>query len=183
VANDEENIEARISLAKLYEDQNMPEQAYAYVNEIILLRRQDKGTPLKRVGISGIDGFAPARRASRIKRPGPPLATREQRRENERIRDENVRALYKKYQYLRPKVRAGDERVLADWMECSSDLIDDFRNSRVFYPYDKHIRFLGYSPAARKRALEGYRKRENILNAMEMMAERLQGSLGKYLTS
>ena len=160
----------------------MPEQAYAYVNEIILLRRQDKGTPLKRVGLSGVDGFTPARRASRIKRPGPPLATREQRRENERIRDESVRALYKKYQYLRPKVRAGDERVLADWMECSSDLIDDFRNSRVFYPYDKHIKFLGYSPAARKRALEGYRKRENILNAMEMMAERLQGSLGKYLT-
>ncbi|KAH0559240.1 hypothetical protein GP486_004247 [Trichoglossum hirsutum] len=178
VANDEENIDARVSLAKLYEDLNMPEQAYAYVNEIILLRRQDKGTPTKRADHQGGgDWFAPARRASRIKRTGPPLATREQRRENERIRDENVRALYKKFQYLHPRARAGEEQILAEWMECSSDLIDDFRNSRVFYPYDKHMKFLGYSSAARKRALEGYRKRENILNDMEMMAERLQGSL------
>ncbi|KAH0538778.1 hypothetical protein FGG08_004666 [Glutinoglossum americanum] len=178
VANDEENIDARVSLAKLYEDQNMPEQAYAYVNEIILLRRQDKGTPIKRTDPhGGADWPAPAKRASRIKRAGPPLVTREQRRENERIRDENVRALYKKFQYLHTRARAGEDQVLAEWMECSSDLIDDFRNSRVFYPYDKHIKFLGYSSAARKRALEGYRKRENILNAMEMMAERLQGSM------
>ena len=76
---------------------------------------------------------------------------------DEQQRTENIRSLYARLQELAPLMR-GHESSWARlaWLECADELIQDFRSNKVFYPAERHVRFEGYDPDAKRRA---FRKR------------------------
>ena len=74
-------------------------------------------------------------------------------------------------------MREGREEAMADWMSIARVMINDFRSAKVFYPWDKYIRFLGYTAEARKRATKS--KNVDVMADMAEMADRLQVSLGR----
>jgi general transcription factor 3C polypeptide 3 (transcription factor C subunit 4) len=93
----------------------------------------------------------------------------------EKQKEENARAEQLQGQYCtmlneHEGMRSGNIRATADWMEAARDLTDDFRSFKLFYPWDKYIKFLGYSSGTRAHA-------ETQLDSdLTDMAERLSRS-------
>jgi general transcription factor 3C polypeptide 3 (transcription factor C subunit 4) len=148
---DDANIEARVELAKMYERLNEPEQAFIYVNEIMTVRRHQISitTPQQQQG--GTNGVAndssmmpPAitrRPSSKPKRIADPV----ERQKQEHLRSEKLQADYDTVRKYQLSMRTGQETWVNMWLEAASDLIDDFRSFKTFYPWDKYVRFLGYT--------------------------------------
>lgn len=98
--------------------------------------------------------------------------------ERDKARTVAVRTQYIRLQRLTKAMRAGDEEARLEWMDLAKELIAEFRRQKVFYPWDKYIRFLGYGNAARKRAISR-RPKDGVVNvegAMEDMVDRLQSA-------
>ncbi len=80
------------------------------------------------------------------------------------------------YQTLREEhdyMRAGDMDATEAWLEAAAALTDDFRSCKAFYPWDKYVKFMGYSGESRFHAV-------TPLDAdLTAMADRL--SKGMYL--
>lgn len=149
---DDSNIEARIQLAKLYEDLDEQEQAFIYISEIMKIRRardwKQQSRPKGEDSATDGDIFLPAntRRKSYYK-------PRRFIDPAERHREENARAehLLGQYTVMRSEqsgMRAGLKGPTLAWMAAAQDLIEDFRGFKTFYPWDKYVRFLGYTAQA-----------------------------------
>lgn len=69
--------------------------------------------------------------------------------EKEQAREGDVHALFLRRQTFKEQVRDGDESSKDGWMAANSSLIQRFRDNRIFYPFDKHHKFYGYSKEAR----------------------------------
>ncbi|KAI9838563.1 MAG: hypothetical protein M1819_004872 [Sarea resinae] len=185
IENDADNINARVQLAKMYEDLGRSEEAFHYVNEVILLGRKDIANQSIREGVSKvttteelaalIPTILPNREKSK-KRQGP-SQTAAAKQERERIRDENVEVLYVRLQAVQDSMRAGDETAMKEWMATARELTDEFRTCKTLFPWDKYIKFLGYSAEARKRALKP--KNSEAMDEVEAMAGRLQETLNR----
>ena len=182
---DEENVDARVQLAKMFEELGMPEQAFTYVNEVMLLGRQHmehskKGRTATGPAVADHDASMPTMLARRTSRPGArkPTTTLNiaQKADLERARDDNVRILHLRFLELRRAMRAGDEESTIQWLDATRSLILDFRSNKLFFPWDKCIRFLGYSKEARRKALKP--RTSEAVDEMEAMAERLRNTLG-----
>ena len=61
----------------------------------------------------------------------------------------------------------------SDWMTVTESLLQNFQNNKVFYPFDRHHRFYGYSKEAR--ALASRSKHE--IDALMESSQSLYGSL------
>ncbi len=184
VQNDETNIDARVQLARIYEAQGLPEQAFVYVNEVLALDRQGIGQRRRRrrrtesgpVEPAPADTFLPVAvrkpsiRKRKSIRPDP-----EQAREAERIQDDASKMQFIRLQALEERMESGDEEATSQWMEAASVLINDFRSAKVFYPPEKYMKFLGYSREARMRA---YKSQNSVVADMQAMGDRLQATLG-----
>jgi general transcription factor 3C polypeptide 3 (transcription factor C subunit 4) len=180
---DENNIEARMELAKMYEELGEQEQAFIYVNEAMSIKRSQD----QRI----LPASKPRRKRSRI--DGPPSSSNAQDSVTptrgprtykprrladpvEKLKEETARAEQLRSQYYAMRkehqgMRNGDARSTNSWMEAARDLTDDFRSFKTFYPWDKYVRFLGYTGDARLQA-------ETSLDSdLTAMAERLSRSL------
>ncbi|KAI9873850.1 MAG: transcription factor TFIIIC subunit tfc4 [Pleopsidium flavum] len=187
IEHDEGNVEARVHLAKMFEELGMPEQAFTYVNEVILLGRQDMEPTKKdrRVAAAAAaaadDSVMPTMLAHRISRSGGRRPTNSlsavEKDALERTHDNSIRMLHLRLLGLQEQMLAGNEESTAQWLDAARDLILDFRSIKLFFPWDKYVKFYGYSKEARRKALKP--KTSEAIDEMEAMAGRLQGSLGE----
>ncbi|KAF7591938.1 transcription factor TFIIIC subunit tfc4 [Aspergillus hancockii] len=197
--HDTRNIESRVQLAKLYEGIGMTEQALKYVNEAVLLGRQEtrghrrrKDTRLEQLvmefksaedNVAAVPLSQTAPDNAGDEAPAPVLTTapaaafsKQDSPENEGERTENVQFLYTRLQHLQPKVKNGDLEATEDWLDIVDALLREFRSNRVFYPLQRNVMFLGYSRDAHRKS--GKSKGRTIMDEMQEMAGRLQESLG-----
>lgn len=194
--NDSRNVESRVQLAKLYEGLGMTEQAFKYVNEAVLLERQETRGRRRRRKDTRLDQLAREFKSaemnveetsvmpespSDVAAPGlttvsTTAAGRKHVHENEMDRTTNIQFLHSKMRQLQPKMNEGNLDAIEDWLDIADALLHDFRSNKVFYPVQRSVIFMGYSRAAQKRA--GQYKSKAFIDEMREMACRLQESLG-----
>lgn len=158
---DENNIEARMELAKMYENLNEQEQAFIYVNEMIIIQNQTVKPVLRRKrdrreprteeqrsaqpddssGQSS-DDEEPSTKPSSYKRRR--LADPEGKVEEEKNRTDHLQRQYRTIWREHEGMRNGDREATRAWMTAARELTNEFRSVRSFYPYDSYIQFLGY---------------------------------------
>lgn len=185
IEHDEENVDARVQLAKMFEELGMPEQAFKYVTEVMLLGRQHMD-PSKKVEIAAGAAIAEAESsirtmlAHRTSRPGARKPRTNlsitEKADLERTRNGTVRILYQRFLDLREAMLAGDEESTVQWLDATRGLIQDFKSNKVFFPWDKYLKFQGYSKEGRNKTSKP--NTSEAIDEMEAMAERLQNSLG-----
>ncbi|GAB0138618.1 hypothetical protein EsDP_00006844 [Epichloe bromicola] len=168
---DEDNIDARIELANMYEKAREDEEALILTAEALALRGaqglpgQDQSehelrSVHKPIGIIPQTSRQHSRRsvANRAassggsKRPTIPRRYRLKRLAgpDKRRQDEQARAIKLSHQYgvvrsLKQRIEQGDKELVPVWMDSSKELIDDFRSLKRFYSWDKYLHFLGSS--------------------------------------
>ncbi len=171
---DGQDIDARMELARLYERMGKPEQAFGYVNEVMLLRK-NQGPKIPRKLSKRTEGRTVSEKS--------PTSTREPKVRPNRPRQQakkqvtqvsKAEHLQKQYFVLHKEceaMRSGDAISVDIWMDAAKDLTDDFRSFKIFFPLDKYIKFLGYSGNSRLQA-------ETPLDLdLTAMAERLSHGL------
>ncbi|KAL4822051.1 hypothetical protein BDW67DRAFT_7101 [Aspergillus spinulosporus] len=168
--HDTSNIESRVQLAKLYESIGMTEQALKYVNDAVLLGRQEHRSNRRRKD-TRLEELAREFKSANVAEPEDQsvefAATLGSKGEAERT--ENIQFLFKKLTQLEPKLQAGDAEATEDWLDIADALLREFRSNRIFYPLQRNVVFLGYSSKVGKDAL---------MDELQEMANRLQESLG-----
>ena len=182
IHNDNDNIEARVQLAKMYEELGISERAVVYVKEVIALGRAEVvSKPQKRSRRPKFAGATVAEPSAPTAISSGPICQQfidsaGQTEEGEKKKAENFHVIYSQMQGLMPGLRTGEEQATTEWMKLANILIQDFRSNKVFYPPIKYMRFFGYSKEARTKALKS--KASQAIEEMEAMAERLQVPTG-----
>ncbi len=72
--------------------------------------------------------------------------------QKEEAQQEDVKALYLRREALTAQARNADESSKTEWMATTKTLIQEFKENKIFYPFDKHHKFYGYSREARSLA-------------------------------
>lgn len=183
VQMEEDNIPARMELARLYERLNEKEQSFMYVNEIIAIRRSQRQIDELEAGERYSD--VPASKRPRrkqtsfaaVRRPQYRYLPRRLLHPAERLKQEAARAEHLQSQYSIMKaeleqMRAGEPEASQKWMEAAEDLIEDFRGFKTFYPWDKYVKFLGYSQD------DKFQAETKLETDLTEMADRLSKTLG-----
>lgn len=186
IKSDEENVEARVQLAKICEELGKPEQAFTYLNQFITISRRDAENQSRIQQGSSPKPGRPRKSLPTLRpeaKPLPPTtkiaqskSDREEKDKIEHDRSENIRTLYTEFHTLQDQMRAGSSVATAQWMETASTLIEDFRSCRALYPLDRYMRFFGYTSDARKQATQT--RAGAALAEMKALAGRLQASIG-----
>ncbi|KAL4989488.1 hypothetical protein BDW68DRAFT_67210 [Aspergillus falconensis] len=170
--HDSSNIESRVQLAKLYEGIGMTEQALKYVNDAVLLGRQEHRSNRRRKD-TRLEELAREFKSADIAAESEPQPSADPTTmlgsKGEAERTENVQFLFKKLMQLEPKLQVGDAEATEDWLDIADALLREFRSNRIFYPLQRNVIFLGYSSKAGKDAL---------MDELQEMANRLQELLG-----
>ncbi|PWY82837.1 RNA polymerase III transcription factor TFIIIC subunit Tfc4 [Aspergillus heteromorphus CBS 117.55] len=193
--HDTKHVESRVQLAKLYESIGMSEQALKYVNEAVLLGRQEtrsnrrrKDTRLEQLAMEfrtadvacGETVLRPIAPKPSTDAPAPVLTSAPLDKRDavmdEGQRSDNVRYLYAKLLQLQPQMKEGNAEAMEDWLDIADALLREFRSNRVFYPLQRNMTFLGYSREAQRKV--GKSKGRHFIDEMQEMAGRIQESLG-----
>ncbi|KAK2612946.1 transcription factor TFIIIC subunit tfc4 [Conoideocrella luteorostrata] len=167
---DEDNIDARIELANMYETAREDEEALILAAEALALREAqdqsaedgfDKEPRHARTSIGLIPRTSrrdarvntadrPAMVGSVTRRPMIPrryrpkrLAGPDKRRQEEQTRAFKLSQQYSIVRDLKQQISAGHNELIPAWMASSKELIDDFRSLKRFYSWDKYLHFLG----------------------------------------
>ena len=186
---DEDNIDARIELANMYEKAREEEEALILAAEAMALREirdQDHNNEDSHGHITGTG--QPCRRTQRQAQAVPRrtdafgkrlitrryrpkrLAGAEKRRQEEQARAVKLAEQYEIVQDLRRKIKEGCHDLIPEWMVSSKELVDDFRSIKKFYSWDKYLHFLG--PKNHSQQQEA----EKPQNELSQMYERLARS-------
>ncbi|CCX13579.1 Similar to Transcription factor tau subunit sfc4; acc. no. O74458 [Pyronema omphalodes CBS 100304] len=159
------DTDAMMELASIYEVSGRKAEALEYVNEVITLRKErDKANEAKAANGAAAEAVAeptgedtmaffpnqPAPRRSRKKKPGQ--MTIEQRAAMNARKTEQAAIKYKKLEYLRAGMEAGDPEAIKEWLDTAGDLVDDFRNTKALFPSEKGKAFKGFVFTATRRA-------------------------------
>ncbi|KAI1062956.1 hypothetical protein LB507_006049 [Fusarium sp. FIESC RH6] len=187
---DEDNIDARIELANMYEKAREEEEALILAAEAMALREirdQDHDNEDSHDHITGTE--QPCRRTQRQAQAVPRrtdafgkrlitrryrpkrLAGAEKRRQEEQARAVKLAEQYEIVQDLRRKIKEGCHDLIPEWMASSKELVDDFRSIKKFYSWDKYLHFLG--PKNHSQQQEA----EKPQNELSQMYERLARTL------
>ncbi|KAJ4264719.1 transcription factor TFIIIC subunit tfc4 [Fusarium torreyae] len=185
---DEDNIDARIELANMYEKAREEEEALILAAEALALREardqnldgdQDSDTaptqPSRRVPRRSqavprrTDAFG-KRLIPRRYRPKR-LAGADKRRQEEQARAVKLTEQYEVVQDLRKKIKEGREDLIPAWMASSKELVDDFRSLKKFYTWDKYLHFLG--PKNHLQQKEGDKPQTELSQMYERLARTL----------
>lgn len=151
---DETNIEARMQLARLYEENDDQEKALSYVHDVLALQRSRNVEGPRDISMAdntshARDTSVPPHRSDRRSYHKPKRASHPAERERKEIlRAEQLQEQYSIMCLEYDGMRSGVEAASLAWMEAARDLIQDFRGFRTFYPIDKYLRFLGYTTGA-----------------------------------
>jgi general transcription factor 3C polypeptide 3 (transcription factor C subunit 4) len=178
IQRDENNIEARVQLAKMYEDLNEQEQAFIYVSEIMKIRRTRDLEKRQQLGAGGLGNNDDFYMSTKIRRKTDYTPQRfvdpAERQRQESLRAERLQEQFTVMRLEQNGMRAGQEGPTLAWMEAAQDLIEEFRSFKTFYPWDKYVHFLGYPGAAQAQAQTGATPLDADLAAM---ADRLSHSI------
>jgi general transcription factor 3C polypeptide 3 (transcription factor C subunit 4) len=178
ISNDESNIKARVDLAKLYEDMNMPEEAYAYITQVIQLRRaqvKEKGKAESQ------QRTAEKRHAKMIlkaikqknKRPRPAPVSQAQRAAEQKARSERFQNVLVELGVLYETATDGTEEAQREWVHVARELLEDFQDAPAFYPVNnRYLLFKGYS--------RQYPWEHSEALAIQDMAGRLEKTIGMF---
>ena len=146
---DQDNIEARVELARMYEDLDDQEQAFIYVNDLIRLRREQSSRKRQSEEDENSavdnDAFMPTAARRKSYYQSKRLMNKEERRRQEAATAERLLEQYSLMRLERNGMRAGDQRATTAWMNAAADMIEDFRGFKQFYSIEKYVRFLGYN--------------------------------------
>ena len=105
-------------------------------------------------------------------RQAPPSA-KQMSLEREEAYEQDVNALYIRRETLTAQDTYGNESSKTEWMAITKTLIQGFKDNKVFYPFDRHHRFYGYSREAR---LLAARPKHEV----DAIAEQSRSHLGKF---
>lgn len=161
IEGDDENIDARFELAKIYEaeqEKEGREEAFLLVTEALNLEAQhaeDTGAaPSSKRQPRKLGPYMPGelrRRQMLLKQPARRrkrrprrLGDSEARRKSEQERAEVLGETFRMCQEMRPRLETGDEEALDAWMGGAKELIDDFRSIKDFYPWDMYLKSQGF---------------------------------------
>lgn len=156
VDHDDVNVEAMLHLARLYEELGMPERAGKYVKDVLSLtsrdtNRADKVRPIEQSSTACAEGASIP--TSTMLTPCPPRQITRPRALEKEMREQahadNALVLYLHLQESLEDARDSDAESKVQWMATARTLVQDFRSNRAFYPYDKHMKFCGYSKQPR----------------------------------
>ncbi|CAM1502792.1 Fc.00g075680.m01.CDS01 [Cosmosporella sp. VM-42] len=201
---DEDNIEARIELANMYEKAREEEEALILAAEAIALREArergdeyalgvttlltnqssvplEKRTPRRREATYRRENRKPrtgavAARSVIPRRYRPKrLAGPDKRRQDEQAHALKLTEQYEIVRHLRQQIRAGRDDLLPTWMTSSKELIDDFRSLKKFYTWEKYLHFLG-----RRSTLEPAES-DQPKTELSQMYERLARTLAPHI--
>lgn len=152
---DNEDVDARMELARMYERLDKSIEAFQFVSEVMMIRRLQRAELVPAEGDEGVGA------GNETKEPVVPSCDVKQQPRRKAISraqaDEVSKAQYLADQYRAMSahydgMRCGEKTAITAWMEAAKDLTDDFRSFRTFYPWDKFIKFLGYSEDTRAQA-------------------------------
>lgn len=172
------DTDAMMELASIYEVSNRKAEALDLVNDVIALRKEKDS--IEKTGVNETVGQAndsmaffpnqPASRRTRKHRPG--AITEAQRAEMNARKTEQTEVKFRKLEYLRTAMEAGEPEAVKDWLDTAGDLVDDFRNTKALFPSDRGKPYQGFISTAQRRAkAKGDRER------LERMQMRLEESL------
>jgi general transcription factor 3C polypeptide 3 (transcription factor C subunit 4) len=178
---------AMMELASIYEVSGRKADALELVNQVIAIRKQvetaeatpdanataEAEAPVPVPTGKEHSAFLPNQPAPRrIKKRQPGYMSEAQRLEMNARKTEQTTVKYRKLEYLRAGMEAGEPQAVKEWLDTAGELVDDFRNTRALFPSEKGILFKGFMTTARRRELN-----RNIKERLEMMQHRLEGSL------
>ena len=174
---DDGNVEARLRLAQMYEELGMPQRAGAYVENVLSVTSQDlkrsEKSKYKQIGATSARGssfsISTMLTPCSLRQTTRPRAVEKERRE--RAHTENAFMLHLRVQQLIEAVRKGDVESKTQWMAAAKNLIQDFRLNKAFYPYDKHMKFLGYPKQIRTGSVKS--KGGRVMQEVQSLAGRL----------
>ena len=175
VDSNEGNPEARRRLLEMCTESGTSPKGATTTNEVVSVR-QHKAR--KRVGskdakqskkVKALPSWATTMLAPRL----VPQSTKQISLEREEAQKEDVNALFLRREDLKEQARNGDESSKTEWMAITKTLIQGFEDNKVFYPFDKHHKFYGYSREAR--SLAARPKHE-----LDALAEQSKSHLGVF---
>jgi general transcription factor 3C polypeptide 3 (transcription factor C subunit 4) len=162
---DQSNIEARVELARMYENMDEADQAHVYVNQILQLQKANR----PKVTRQRLDPIS--NQLQPILAPAPPPSQqrsivpmtkdasaklRKAKKADEKVLDREVQAMQLREYYLilkesMDRMRSGSQSATDSWMDAARGLTEDFRSCVAFYPWDRR-EFGGYSAEEQKTA-------------------------------
>ena len=175
VNSDSGNPEARRRLLEMCKESSMSPKGATTTDEVISVR-QHKAR--KRVGdkdakqpkkAKALPSWATTMLAPRL----VPQSAKQITLENEEAQEEDVNALFLRRGALTEQAKNGVESSRTEWMAITKTLMQGFKDNRVFYPFDKHHKFYGYSREAR--SLAARPKHE-----LDALAEHSKSHLGMF---
>ena len=154
IDSDKGNPEARRRLLEMCKESGTSPNGAAGIDEVVLGRQHKAGKGVGRKDAKQQNrGKATPSRATTLL--APRLVPRSAKRvslEREQAQEEDVNALFLRRGTLTEQARNGDESSKTEWMAITKTLIQRFKDNKIFYPFDKHHRFYGYSREARSLA-------------------------------
>lgn len=191
LASDPLDSDAMVLLAELYERTDRRQSALETINRVIELRRPpdegDTGTTtddfFSVVGDEDATGLE-ANKASVIKQAAKGKGRRRKSNksraknkedliEYENRKTEDTRNKFKALELARNGMLAGDSVSTDQWMSSASDLLDDFRNIRHFYPSERRHTFQGIMRTRKGTKQSGL----SLADQLQGMADRLEESI------
>lgn len=89
----------------------------------------------------------------RISRPPAKDIRASQKSIREQAKAEDAHTLFLRMRKVKETAQEGDLGHKFQWMLAAKTLIQDFQSEKLFFPYDRYVRFYGYSQEARKKSL------------------------------
>ncbi|KAK9460495.1 uncharacterized protein V1516DRAFT_652483 [Lipomyces oligophaga] len=198
IANDENNLDARIALAEVYEATGRRQEALELVHEVMrfrkeqehasttvteLMQAEDKsqepdGLTSQQDEVMSFIPNADSRSAgSGSGRPRTNPASRQRPTRAERMQAEEIAAKvvatkWKRLRQYQEGLKSGNMVAITEWSQTASELVDMFINIKAFFPSDRQRLFRGFFVAAKKRA-----GRQTMNDRLRGMESRLQESL------
>lgn len=180
--SDETSTDAQLQLAKIHEGLTISDRAGANGKGLVFEhavkpRRPGKVVIPKRLNMVSASDSAP------FSMIVPKLARRPikdnalEKSMKEQAKAEEAYTLLLQMQKIKETAQNGDLGHKFQWMLAAKTLIQDFQSERLFFPFDKYVRFYGYSKEARKKALNT--KAVQALQEAEALSRRLCLSSGK----
>lgn len=88
-----------------------------------------------------------------ISRPPAKDIRASQKSIREQAKAEDAHTLFLRMRKVKETAQEGDLGHKFQWMLAAKTLIQDFQSEKLFFPYDRYMRFYGYSQEARKKSL------------------------------
>lgn len=89
----------------------------------------------------------------RISRPPAKDIRASQKSIKEQAKAEDAQTLFLRMRKVKETAQEGNLGHKFQWMLAAKTLIQDFQSEKLFFPYDRYVRFYGYSQEARKKSL------------------------------